>query len=119
MAASIIGREFGVNHLTQNQRETLNAAHDILMSIMTEPGHYWTYGFRWTKGCEKSWDLAMFTPALNTQHSWVEGETLADKIETGLALIAEENGQIPTEEERKARRLETLRAEIARLEKEA
>lgn len=108
-----------MNVLTKKQRETLNAAHDILMSIMTEDGHYWMVTWRTTKGCAPSWDVTMFTPALNTQHSWVPGETLADKIETGLALIAEENARIPTEEERKAERIRTLRVQLERLEAEA
>lgn len=104
-----------MTHLTEKQRETLNAAHDIMMSIMTEEGHYWMAAWRTTKGCGPSWDVTMFTPALNTQHSWVPGETLADKIETGLALIAEENAGIPTEEERKAQRIQRLRDELASL----
>lgn len=108
-----------MNTLTENQRETLNAAHDIMMSIMTEEGHYWMVTWRTTKGCGASWDVTMFTPALNTQHSWVPGETLADKIETGLALIAEENAGIPTEEERKAMRIKSLREQLERLEAEA
>lgn len=104
-----------MTHLTEQQRNTLNAAHDILMSIMTEEGHYWTVTWRTTKGCGPSWDVTMFTPALNTQHTWVSGKTLADKIETGLALIAEENASIPTEEERKALRIKRLREELALL----
>lgn len=107
-----------MTHLTEQQRETLNAAHDILMSIMTEEGHYWMYSFRTFKGYggEKSWDITMFTPALEKQHGWLAGDTLADKIETGLALIAAENATIPTEEERKAQRLKQLREELAELE---
>lgn len=108
-----------MNVLTKKQRDTLNAAHDILMSTMTEEGHYWTLTWTWTKGCPKYFNVAMFTPALNTQHMWVPGETLADKIDTGLALIAEENASIPTEEERKAMRIKSLREQLERLEAEA
>ena len=104
-----------MNHLTEKQRKTLNDAHEILMGIMTEEGHYWTLTWMWTKQCSPSWDVAMFTPALNTQHTRVGGNTLADKIETGLSLIAEENAKIPTEEERKALRIKRLREELAKL----
>ena len=107
-----------MTHLTKKEHQTLNNAHAILMANLGERD-YWTFGWRWTEGCGTSFDVTMFTPIYNEQHSWVEGETFADKIETGLAIIAAERASAPTPEEAKRRRIDALRAQLERLEGEA
>lgn len=104
-----------MNHLTKTERQTLNNAHAILMANLGECD-YWSFVWRWTQGCGPSFDVTMFTPIYNEQHSWVEGETFADKIETGLAIIAAERASAPTPEEAKRRRIDALRAQFERLE---
>ena len=104
-----------MSELTKSERQTLNNAHAILMAQLGECD-YWTFGWRWTKGCGQSFDVGMFTPIKNEQHSWIEGETFADKIQTGLAIIAAERASAPTPEEAKRQRIDALRAQIERLE---
>jgi len=106
-----------MTHLTKSEYKTLNDAHAILMANLGE-SDYWTLGWRWTKGCGPSFDVTMFTPINNEQHSWVEGETFADKIETGMAIIAAERASAPSPEEAKRRRIDALRAQLERLEGE-
>ena len=106
-----------MTHLTKEDHQTLNNAHALLMAHLGERD-YWTFGWRWTKGCDPSFDVTMFTPIYNEQHNWVEGETFADKIETGLAIIAAERASAPTPEESKRRRIDALRAQLERLEGE-
>jgi len=100
-------------HLTETERQTLNDAHAILMGRLDE-GDYWGLGWRHTKGCGTSWDVTMFTPLRKIQHSYVEGKTFADKIETGLAIIAAERSEY-SEEKAKAYRIEALRKQLADL----
>ena len=106
-----------MTHLTKEDHQTLNNAHALLMAHLGERD-YWTMGWRWTEGCGPSWDVTMFTPIYNEQHSWVEGETFADKIENGLEIIAAERASAPTPEEAKRRRIDALRAQLERLEGE-
>ena len=107
-----------MSSLTKSERQTLNNAHALLMAHLGERD-YWTMGWRWTEGCGPSWDVTMFTPLHNEQHSWVEGETFADKIENGLAIIAAERAAVPSPEEAKRYRIEQLRAQLEKLEAEA
>jgi len=105
-----------VNYLTKAERETLNAAYDILKGNLTE-GEYWTFGWRWFNGHPKpTTDVTMFTAVLDRQVSYLPGDTFADKIEHGMALNAEERAAVPTPEEAKRHRIEALRSQIEALE---
>lgn len=105
-----------MSYLTARERKTLNAAEVILMEKLTE-GQYWSFGWRWFKGhTGPSADLSMFTPRLEVQHSYLEGDTFADRIESGLSIIADEAANYPSEEEFRAARLAQLRKEIEKLE---
>ena len=107
-----------MSYLTDAERQTLNNAHAILMAHLGERD-YWTFGWRWTEGCGPSFDVSIFTPICNEQHSWVEGDTFAEKIETGLAIIAAERAEVPTPEEAKRRRIKALRKQLELLEGKA
>ena len=104
-----------MSYLTQKEYNTLNAAFEILRGELTE-GQYWNMSWHWTKGCNPSFNVLTCTPLTNTFHHWLEGETFADKIETGLRAIAEEAENYPTPEDQKAERMRRLRAELAELE---
>jgi len=105
-----------MSHLTTAERDTLNAAFDILKSKLTE-GEYWSFGWRWFRGHKKpSTDVTMFTAVLEKQISWLEGETFADKIENGIALNAAERAATPSPEEAKRLRIQRLREQIEREE---
>ena len=105
-----------MNYLTNAERETLNAAFDILKGNLTE-GEYWAFGWRWFKGQPSArTDVTMFTAVLERQVSYLPGDTFADKIEHGMALNAEERAAVPTPEEAKRRRIEALRKQIEREE---
>ena len=107
-----------MSSLNKAERQTLNNAHAILMARLGERD-YWTMGWRWTEGCGPSYDVSMFTPLKDVQHSYVEGETFADKIENGLAIIAAERAAVPSPEEAKRYRIEQLRAQLEKLESTA
>lgn len=102
-------------HLTEEEYTTLNAAMSILQAKLTE-GQYWTMTWNWTRNCVPGFSVLTATPLTNEFHHWLDGETFADKIETGLDAIAEEARNYPSPEEQKARRMEKLRAELAELE---
>jgi len=105
-----------MSYLTDQERETLNAAEAILRDKLTE-GQYWSFGWRWFRGHEgPSADLTMFTPRLDTQYSYLPGETFADRFEHGMEIIAVEAASYPSEAQAKAARLEQLRKEIEKLE---
>lgn len=104
-----------MSNLSNTERETLNAAMSILQSKLTE-GQYWSMTWNWTRDCEKSFSVLTRTPLNEVFHHWIEGETFADKIETGLEFISEEARNYPTPAEQKAKRMERLRAELAELE---
>lgn len=105
-----------MTNLTPAERDTLNAAYDILKGKLTE-GEYWTFGWRWFRGHAKpSTDLTMFTAVLDRQISWLEGETFADKVENGMALNAAERAAVPSPEEAKRIRIQRLREQLEREE---
>lgn len=103
-------------HLTDAERETLNAAYDILKGKLTE-GEYWSFGWRWFRGHAKpTTDINMFTAVLEKQIMWLEGETFADKVETGMAMNAAERAAVPSPEEAKRLRIQRLREQLEREE---
>lgn len=105
-----------MSYLTNHERKTLNAAFAILRRKLTV-GQYWTMSWLWTKGRpEPSFSVLTCTPLTDTFHHWLEGETFADKIETGLHAIAEEAENYPTPEAQKAERMRKLREELEKLE---
>lgn len=105
-----------MTHLTDAERDTLNAAYDILKGNLTE-GEYWSFGWRWFRGhANPSTDLTMFTAVLDKQISWLEGETFADKIENGMAMNAAEKRAVPSPEEAKRLRIQRLREQLEREE---
>lgn len=105
-----------MTHLTEAERETLNAAYDILVSKLHE-GEYWTFGWRWWRGHERPvTDMSLFTGTLDKQVSYVPGDTFADRIEYGMALNAKERAAVASPEEAKRLRIEALRKQIEREE---
>jgi len=96
--------------LTPHERETLNAAEQILVGLML-PGEVFMLSLHqgWS-----SMSAAYFTPN-DVQHSslWVpEDCTLAGKVDKALALRADEEGRA---DQIKADRVAALKAELASL----
>lgn len=98
--------------LTQAERDTLNAAEQILIkhliaskeSLMISLHHGW-----------KAMELSYFTPS-GAQHTWVEDfddATFAGKISKALAIRADEDGRA---DQIKAQRIAKLKAELASLD---
>lgn len=105
-------------HLTDAERDTLNAAHTILMSKLTE-GEYWNLGWRHFKASDPCFDVYMFTPD-DVQHSFLDGDTFADKVATGLQIVAEEaENREANREANRAAKIERLRLELLSLTGEA
>lgn len=96
--------------LTQAERDTLNAAEQILIKIVANGGVIMT-------SLHKGWDttsVTYFTPG-NTQHTSIYNradQSLAGKIDKCLALRAEEEGRA---EQIKAERIARLKTELAAL----
>jgi hypothetical protein len=103
-----------MTHLTEAERQTLNAAMDIILSH-TALNSSWSFGANGWHGSVNMGCCTYFTSS-HTQHSFLPGETFADKIEAGLELEAQEQADA---DGRRARRVEALRAELSRLTGEA
>ncbi len=96
--------------LTDQQRDTLNAAEQILVNLLV-PGEVLMFSLHagWT-----SMSISYFTPN-HVQHTslWRDGcKALADKIDYALELRADEEGRA---EQIKAARVAALKAELADL----
>ena len=97
--------------LTKAERDTLNAAADIIRKH-TAYGASLQIGFQHWASSGASFDITYFD-TLKGQHGWVQGETFADKVQKVCDIEA-------TVGERRAeyqvRRIDTLRKELAELE---
>ena len=98
--------------LTTAERQTINKAMNIILA-------HTVYGASWQIGANHyrdagppSHSICYFTSA-GTQHSFCRGDTFADRIDYALSR---ENEEALSEEEARARRIQKLRDEIARLE---
>ena len=101
--------------LTDTERATLNEAMAILQGRIVEGGSF-NLNVRWTRDCEPAFDVSYFdSSVIRGQHTWVAGDTLADKVQTVLDIEA----NLPTPEETRAARLKRLRDELAKLENAA
>ncbi|MBO9380072.1 hypothetical protein GG804_25210 [Sphingomonas histidinilytica] len=95
--------------LTAKERSAINRAFDIILAHLPVGANFALYAqnYHGTPGAD-----ATFFTAKNTQHSYLRGETVADKIERGLQFDAAEAAD---EEGYRARRIEALKAELAQL----
>jgi len=99
--------------LSQEDRDTLNAAEQILIKAVADGGVIMT-------SLHSGWDsssVSYFTPR-GVQHTslWVpEDRTLAGKVEKALAIKADEAGRA---DEIKVKRIADLKAELAALTEE-
>ena len=100
-----------MNALTKAERDTLNAAADIIRKH-TAYGASWQIGFQHWVRSGASFDITYFD-TLKGQHGWVRGKTFADKVQT-VCDIEATVGERKVEYE--ARRIEALREELAELE---
>jgi len=100
--------------LTDNERATLNAALEIIKAN-TPAKATWMPGFRRSEDGHFNFDLTYFT-SRNDQNSWLRGKTFADKVEEALQIQRREDSD---ESGARARQIESLKAELARLTGEA
>lgn len=103
-----------MTHLTEAERKTLNDAMEIILARVAYRSSY-QIGVSHYDECSKSFDITYFSPA-GGQHGWVKGETFADKIEWTIACADREGF---SEEQRRQKRIETLRSELSKLTGEA
>lgn len=100
--------------LTAKERATINAAAEILLAH-TAPGASWSLsGDNWHSPANIT-SFTYFTAA-RTQHTWCEGETVADKVDWALA---QEAAEFLDKEAARQRRIDAIKAELARLENPA
>lgn len=100
--------------LTAEERATINAAAEILLAHTAREASWSMSGNRWHDPARV--DTFTYFTSQRTQHTWCEGETVADKVDWALAQEAAE--QIDKEAIRQ-RRVDALKAELARLENAA
>lgn len=100
--------------LTAKERATINAAAEILLAHTAPNASWWLSGNHW----HGSVDIDGFTyfTSQRTQHTWCEGETVADKVDWALA---QEAAEYVDPEVVRQRRVDALRAELAKLENAA
>ena len=97
--------------LTKAERDTLNAAADIIRKH-TAYGASWQIGFQHWLSSGPSFDIAYFDTN-KEQHGWVKGSTFADKVQTVCDIEATVGER---RVEYKTARIEALRKELAELE---
>lgn len=102
-----------VPDLTDDERTAINAAAEIIHS-RTPKGATWFIDLSHYNS-EVGWRIGAtyFTADLRTQHSFLSGPTLADKVQTAIEA---ENGETYSQEEAKARRIARLRDELEKAE---
>lgn len=100
--------------LTAEERATINAAAEILLAH-TAPEASWSLSGNHWHGSTGISSFTYFT-GQRTQHTWCEGETVADKVDWALAQEAAEHID---EEAARQRRVAALKAELAKLENAA
>lgn len=96
--------------LTDEERETLNAAMAIILAN-TPHGASWQINPQNYHG-SPGHDVTYFTSIARNQHSWIRGETFADRIQG--ALDREEDERVDPAKAR-ADRAAVLRRELAAL----
>ena len=100
--------------LTIQERETLNAAMDIILAN-TPPNASWSFSANHWHGSRDCGPTCYFS-AEREQHSFLAGPTFADMIADGLAKQEFEDGNRDT---LRALRIERLKGELAELTGEA
>lgn len=100
--------------LTAEERATINAAAEILLAH-TAPDASWSLSGNHWRGSADITSFTYFT-GQRTQHTWCEGETVADKVDWALAQEADE---CLDQEAVRQRRVDALKAELAKLENAA
>lgn len=97
-------------HLTEAERETLNAAMDIILAN-TPPNASWSFGANHWHG-SRDCGVATYFSVEREQHSFLAGPTFADMIADGLARQEFEDDNRDT---LRAIRIERLKGELAKL----
>lgn len=109
-----------MSHLTIEERQTLNDAMAIIAKH-TPAGSAWQFGSARYRGGKElhHFDICYFDTnegSARGQHSFIRGETFADKVDEVIEIEANAAEQA---EVNKALRREKLRAELAQLEQAA
>jgi hypothetical protein len=99
-----------MTQLTKSERDTLNAAFDII-AANTPNGATWMPSFRRCGEGYLNYDVTYFT-RVGEQHGWLHGETFADKVQAGIDMQAAEDAEGPLIQQR---RIDRLRKELAEL----
>mgnify|MGYP001029471873 CR=1 FL=1 len=100
--------------LTQEERDTLNAAMEIIERVTAQKTSWQICVARYSE-CLFTFDVTYFDSA-GGQHSWVRGQTLADKVQTAVAL----EGKVETDAEKlRLAQIERLKSQLAALTGEA
>jgi len=100
--------------LTAEERATINAAAEILLAH-TAPDASWSLSGNHWHGSASITSFTYFT-SQKTQHTWCKGETVADKVDWALVQEADE---CLDQEAVRQRRVDALKAELAKLERAA
>lgn len=98
-----------MNALTKNERETLNAAMEILSLHTVTGASFALYPANYSG--KYGVDATYFT-SNKTQHSFLRGATFADKVDAALAF---ERAEARDAEGAKARRVARLKDELEKL----
>lgn len=101
--------------LTTAERETLNKAMDIILAHTPE-GASFLIDARHPKGFRQDFGVCYFTSKVHTQHSFITGETFADRIQFAIDRETDERGD---PERANAQRIAQLRKQLAELTGEA
>lgn len=96
--------------LTTEEREIVNRAMGIMMGRLAENTFVMVH-IHQAKGYDKAMSFTYFD-STRTQHGFVPGDTLADKLNACYEIEA----NMPTPETLRAEKIESLRLELAALE---
>ena len=101
--------------LTAAERETLNKALEIIFAHTPE-GASFLIDARHPKGFKQDFGVCYFTSKVRTQHSFIPGETFADRIQFAIDRETDERAD---PEKANAQRIANLRKQLAELTGEA
>ena len=96
--------------LTTAERETLNAAMDIILAH-TPPNASWSFGANyWNGSCDIGYST--YFTSERVQHSFLKGETFADHVASAIAIQADEDANA---DQVKANQIARLREQLEAL----